>query len=217
MRSKLKQGRAIAAIAAAAILTAVLVLTVAADNGLRPGNGEIPASVVVATVNGVEITQGDVAELRAALQEAYGRSISPEDALEELIRQEVVYQEAKSLGYLPEKEYAEERLADELWTMWGITMDEFRDLVKQAGLSYDEQLEAFGRDLATRQYLAEVELPEVTEEEARDFYDEWIEELPPGQQPPSYESLEEEIVTRLGQDKLVEALVEKAHIEYLSP
>ena len=220
MRSKLRQGRAIAAIVAAAILTAVLVLTVVADNGVLPGNDEMPASGVVATVNGVEITQADVVELRALHETTYDRSIPPEAALEQLIMMEVVYQAAESGDYLPTAEETRERLEAQL-DMMGMTMDDFEEMLEERGLCYDEQVEDFRRELAMQDYLQHaVAVPEITEEKVREFYEDWKQTLPAEQDPPSFEDMEEQIIMHLQQEKqqeatfdLIDGLIEAAGIE----
>ncbi|MFO7774089.1 MAG: hypothetical protein R6V59_09225 [Dehalococcoidia bacterium] len=205
MSAKLKQGKVIAGIAAAAILVVVvLVLTV------------VPGNDVAATVNGEEIMQEDVAEMQE-LYAAQGMPISEEQALEQLIRQEVLYQAAAE--YLPTEEEAEEQLEAQV-AMMGMTMEEFHEALEAEGLCYDEQMEDFRRYLAIENYLDEaVEVPEVTEEEAREFYEEYKQQYPEEELPP-FEEAEPQIVMQLEQQKqqeamgpFIEELREKADIE----
>jgi len=214
--AKLKQGKVIAGIVAIAVVAVVLVLTIPlADNDV-PVNNDVPDNNVAATVNGEEIMQEDVAEMQE-LYEAQGMPISEEEVLEQLIMQEVLYQAATE--YLPTEEEAEEQLEAQV-AMMGMTMDEFHEALEAEGLSYDEQLEDFRRQLAIQGFLhEEVEVPEVTEEEAREFYDEYKQQHPDQELPP-FEEVKPQIVMQLEEQRqqeamgpFIEELVEKADIE----
>lgn len=203
MSSKLKQGKVIAGIVAIAVVAVVLALT-------------IPLDDVAATVNGEEIMQEDVAEMQK-LYEAQGMPISEEQALEQLIQQEVLYQAAAE--YLPAEEEAEEQLEAQV-AMMGMTMPEFREALEDQGLCYDEQLKDFRRQLAIHDFLhEEVEVPEVTEEEAKEFYEEYKQQHPEEELPP-FEEVEPQIVMQLEQQRqqeamgpFIEELIEGAEIE----
>lgn len=203
MSAKLKQRKVIAGIVAIAVVAVVLVLT-------------IPPDDVAATVNGEEIMQEDVAEMQE-LYAAQGMPISEEQALEQLIQQEVLYQAAAE--YLPTEEEAEEQLEAQV-AMMGMTMEEFHEALQNEGLSYDEQLKDFRRQLAIQDFLHEaVEAPEVTEEEAKEFYEEYKQQYPEEELPP-FEEVEPQIVMQLEQQKqqeamgpFIEELREKADIE----
>ncbi len=210
MSAKLKEKKVIAGIVAVAVLVVVLVLTIpVTDNGLPDNN-------VAATVNGEKIMQEDVAEMQQVYA-AQDIPISEEEVLEQLIMQEVVYQAATE--YLPTEEEAEEQLEAQV-AMMGWTMEEFRDMLEEEGLSYDEQLEDFRRQTAIQDYLQDaVTVPEVTEEEAREFYEEYKQQYPEEELPP-FEEVEPQIVMQLEQQKqqeaigpFIEELIEKADIE----
>ena len=208
-----KKGKFIAGaavIVAAAVLTAALVLaTIAA-----------PGSEVVARVNGEAITAGDVTKLRVKVYESYRMQISEEEALEQLIAETVLYQEAEQQGYAPTMDEAEQELEARVASS-GRTMEDFETDLAKSGFSYEEYLQDFQRQLAINSYLDDaVQVPEVTELEARVFYENYKQESPEAELPP-FEQLKSEIMALLEQQKqqeatslLIEELKEKADIEY---
>ena len=208
-----KKGKFIAGaavIVAAAVLTGALVLaTIAA-----------PGSEVVARVNGEAITAGDVTKLRVKVYESYQMQISEEEALEQLIAETVLYQEAEQQGYAPTMDEAEQELEARVASS-GRTMEDFEADLAKSGFSYEEYLQDFQRQLAINSYLDDaVQVPEVTELEARVFYENYKQESPEAELPP-FEQLKSEIMALLEQQKqqeatslLVEELKEKADIEY---
>ena len=211
-----KKGKFIAGaavIVAAAVLTAALVFaTIAA-----------PGSEVVARVNGEAITAGDVTKLRVKVYESYRMQISEEEALEQLIAETVLYQEAEQQGYAPTMDEAEQELEARVASS-GRTMEDFKADLAKSGFSYfsyEEYLQDFQRQLAIYSYLDDaVQVPEVTELEARVFYENYKQESPEAELPP-FEQLKSEIMALLEQQKqqeatslLIEELKEKADIEY---
>ena len=211
-----KKGKFIAGVAvivAAAVLTAALVFaTIAA-----------PGSEVVARVNGEAITAGDVTKLRVKVYESYRMQISEEEALEQLIEETVLYQEAEQQGYAPTMDEAEQELEARVASS-GRTMEDFKADLAKSGFSYfsyEEYLQDFQRQLAINSYLDDaVQVPEVTELEARVFYENYKQQSPEAELPP-FEQLKSEIMALLEQQKqqeatslLIEELKEKADIEY---
>jgi len=208
-----KKGKFIAGaavIVAAAVLTAALVFaTIAA-----------PGSEVVARVNGEAITAGDVTKLRVKVYEAYRMQMSEEEALEQLIAEAVLYQEAEQQGYVPTMDETEQELKARV-ALSGRTMEDFKADLAKSGFSYEEYLQDFQRQLAINSYLDDaVQVPEVTELEARVFYENYKQESPEAELPP-FEQLKSEIMALLEQQKqqeatslLIEELKEKADIEY---
>ena len=173
-----KKGKFIAGaavIVAAAVLTAALVFaTIAA-----------PGSEVVARVNGEAITAGDVTKLRVKAYESYQMQISEEEALEQLIAETVLYQEAEQQGYAPTMDEAEQELEARVASS-GRTMEDFKaDLAAKSGFSYEEYLQDFQGQLAINSYLDDaVQVPEVTELEARVFYEDYKQQSPEEELPP---------------------------------
>jgi len=208
-----KKGKFIAGaavIVAAAVLTAALVLaTIAA-----------PGSEVVARVNGEAITAGDVTKLRVKAFEFNRMQISEEEALEQLIAGTVLYQEAEQQGYAPTIDEAEQELEARVASS-GRTMEDFEADLAKSGFSYEEYLQDFQRQLAINSYLDDaVQVPEVTELEARIFYEDYKQQSPEAEHPP-FEQLKSQIIALLEQEKrqeatslLIEELKEKADIKY---
>ena len=208
-----KKGKFIAGaavIVAAAVLTAALVFaTIAA-----------PGSEVVARVNGEAITAGDVTKLRVKVYERYRMQISEEEALEQLIAETVLYQEAEQQGYAPTMDEAEQELEARVASA-GRTMEDFEADLAKSGFSYEEYLQDFQRQLAINSYLDDaVQVPEVTELEARVFYENYKQQSPEAEHPP-FEQLKSQIMALLEQQKrqeatslLIEELKEKADIKY---
>jgi len=208
-----KKGKFIAGaavIVAAAVLTAALVFATTAA----------PGSEVVARVNGEAITAGDVTKLRVKVYEASRMQISEEEALEQLIEGTVLYQEAEQQGYAPTMDEAEQEL-EALVASSGSTMEDFEAYLAKSGFPYEEYLQDFQRQLAISSYVDDaIQVPEVTELEARVFYEDYKQQYPEAELPP-FEQLESEIMALLEQDNrqearslLIEELKEKADIEY---
>jgi parvulin-like peptidyl-prolyl isomerase len=146
--------------------------------------------------------------------------ISEEEALEQLIAETVLYQEAEQQGYAPTMDEAEQELEARVASS-GRTMEDLEADLAKSGFSYEEYLQYFQRQLAINSYLDDaVQVPEVTELEARVFYENYKQESPEAELPP-FEQLKSEIMALLEQQKqqeatslLVEELKEKADIEY---
>jgi len=193
-------------IAAVAVLALVLVL---ATREAPDSNGQIPGNDVVATVNGEEITAAEVAAMWTRLYEAHGTWLAPEQALEQLITDRLLYWEAEREGFVPTIQEAEamltERLADD-----GIQAELFREMLAESGLSYQQFLEDLQVQMAITDFLdAVIEVPEVTDEEVREFYEyakEYYWQLHPGQEPPSFEEMQARAVAILWDDRRNEAI-----------
>ncbi len=169
--------------------------------------GTIETASPVATVNGEEVTQSEVSSMQQsfALQ---GQQISEEDAIEYAIDQKLLVQEAESQGFSPSTQEVEEQLEGQL-ALRGATIDDLKEQLALRGESYEEQLEGFRSQVAVQQYVEEtIEVPEVESSEAREFYEENKEQLSTGDQVPSYEETEGQIVSFLESQKQQEAISE---------
>jgi len=211
-----KQGKLIAGVAvivAVAVLTAALLLM-----AIAPPGSEV---VVVAKVNGEAITSGDVTKLRVKVYEFLREQMSEEEALEQLIAWAVLYREAEQQGYAPTMDEAEQELEARV-TSSGRTIEDLKaELANKSSFSYEEYLQDFQRQLAINSYLDDaVQVPEVTEEEAREWYKDYIQQHPEAGNM-TFEQRESEIMAFLKQEKrqeatslVIEELKEKADIEY---
>lgn len=214
-RKQWKITAGVAGIVAAAVLTTVLVLgSIAApsDNAVRD-NG------VVARVNDEEITAEAVAEMQITYSYTHDDALTFEQALELLIREKLLYQEATREGYLLTREEAEQELLVQLAPM-GMTGEDFAVQLARQGRSYDEYLVELQEQLTIARYLDDtVQIPEVTEEEAREFYEDYMQRFP--EEPRTFEEMKSQIIMLLEEQKqqeamflLIEELRARAEIEY---
>jgi len=200
----------IAIIAAVAVLTATLLLIAIAP----------PGSKVVAIVNGEAITTGEVTKLRAKAYESYRTQMSDEEALEQLIAEALLYQEAEQQGYALSMNEAEQELEARM-TSANKTMEDLTEELAKFGFSYEEYLQDLQRQLSINSYLNyTIQVPEVTKLEAMMFYEDYKQQHPGVDYPP-FEQLESRIIALLKQQKqqnainlLIDELKDKADIQY---
>lgn len=199
----------IAGIAAVAALTVMLVLAAIAARDAD----------VVARVNGEKITAEDVAELQARYL-GYDAQITPDQALEQLITERLLYQEARQKGHALNTKDAEFELHTQLAAM-NMTGEDLDVQLQFYGISYEEYLEGYRTELAIQNYLeAAVEVPEVSEEEVEELYD-YYRQIVPEEQLPPFDEIKAYLVMKLEQEKhqqavsdLIERLREQASIKY---
>jgi len=168
----------------------------------------IPRAEVAARVNGERITEQDVAELQARA----GMGISYDQALEHLITEKLLYQEASNKGHALSTSDAESELETQMAAM-NMTREDLDWQLQQHGISYQEYLEGYRTGLSIQNYLEAT--IEVTEEEARARYDE-LKELY-GDQLPPFETVKQQIIAELQQEampSLIDELRDRADIEY---
>jgi hypothetical protein len=167
----------------------------------------VPRAEVAARVNGEKILAEDVAEFQAR----HG-IVDADQALDHLITERLLLQEATKGGHLPTLEDVEFELNTQL-AMAGMTRE---DLEAQLGLhdmSYEDYLEGLRKSMAIRRYLEHT--IEITEEEARARYDEYAELH--GDSLPPFDQVKQQIVAELQQEalpSLIERLREEANIKY---
>ncbi|HMA83159.1 MAG TPA: SurA N-terminal domain-containing protein [Candidatus Thermoplasmatota archaeon] len=176
---------------------------------------------IAATVNGEEITTDEVTLF---VQQQQGQ-ISESYALERLIEQKILTQQARLEGYTPTDQEAEDYLKD-LLTQRNQTLDEYKQYLEQQELSYEERLQSYKDQLALQNYLddaikaekydlsdeeAEQDLEELLTEQNRTL-DEYKEYL--GQEGYSYEEQLQNYKVGLQRQALIEDLREDAVVEY---
>lgn len=129
---------------------------------------------VAATVGGEDIYVEQLERRHALFQVTANPMITQQQVLEFLIEEEVLRQEAESLGI----DVSEEELSQaeqQLLTGSGMTREELSLQLSQQGASYDDLLAYYSAGIRSTE-LAEQEIfsdvPEPTTEEARAFYDE---------------------------------------------
>lgn len=162
---------------------------------------------VVAAVNGEEITDSDVRMIRQSFA-IQGQDVSEQDAIEYTIDRKVLVQEAREQGLFPSKEEVEEILEFQV-SQQGGTMDDLKEQIRSQGQSYEEAVDGYRSQVAIQQYIeATIDTPQVSPSEAREFYDQNKEQLAVGANTPSYEEVQDEIVSFLEIQKQQEAVSE---------
>ncbi len=208
MMLKNRRAGIIVGIAAAAVLTAVLLLVTI---GAPEDNGE-PEVKVMALVNGAAITEEDVYRKQIEYYWVHRRNLSEEDALHLLIVRKAVYQEGVKQGYEITPLIAERRLLRE----WGLTADQLRAEADMAGVSYEEFLEQERVRMVIEDFTdALFGAIRVSEEEARQFYEELKEE---GEELEPFEEMKEELIIFLRYEQWLEQIddiANQAEVEYL--
>jgi len=192
----------VAGVVAFAVIAVVLIL----------GTVGAPDADLLAVVNSEKITSEDVAKLQARY-EACRTSIDPDQALEQLVIERLLYGEARREPYLPTTDELEQELQAQLQAD-GFTLAEFQVELELYGISYDEYLETFRRELAIRNYVdAEIQ---VTEQQARERYEEY--QQTPDLLLPPFQEVKEQITLELKQEAmvaLIQQLLEKSDIQYI--
>lgn len=173
--------------AAVAVLAVVLVVA----------NAGAPNGDVVAMVNGQRIAVQDVEDMQIRYRILYGKDIGFLQALNRLISDELIYQ-ASMPDYLVDSEQAEKELQAQL-ERDGLTLEELKVELALNGIVYGEYLETFRRELAIERYLDDAVT--VTEEEARERYDEYAES--PGMALRPFEEVKYQIIIDITQEKIV--------------
>lgn len=193
--SKLRSRKFIA-IAAGAVAIAVLAVALVLSNAGGP-EGE-----VVATVNGRAITADDVETVRARHRIFYGEEIDDTRALERLIIEELVYQEALP-DYSVDSDQAEQELEAQL-ERDELTLEWLKSELETGGIVYEDFLETFGRELAIGNYLDDAVA--VTEEEARERYDQYADN--PELEMPPFEDVKLQIIIEMEEENLINLISE---------
>ncbi|TEU10563.1 MAG: hypothetical protein E3J25_08845 [Anaerolineales bacterium] len=224
MRPGRRHGKRIGVIAGIVAVAVVAVVLIISATG-APDNDTEPVDRIVAILDGEEITEKDVADARVVIFWAYDRYVGHNETLEHLIAEKLLYREAEREDYVP--------TTDDTWVeltisvgMRGLTMEEFEERLEWDGLSLEGYIEHFRRMLAINIFLEDtVEVPDVTEEDIREFYQGYVEdhrERYPDEEPPTLEEMEPHIVAVLEAGKrqeaashLIEQLREKADIQYM--
>lgn len=178
-------------------------------------------NTIVAKVNGEEINLAQVRTIQQNYQ-MQGFQISEDDALEQVIDEVIIYQEVDKSGYIITNEDAESMIELQL-AQFGSSLSEYKDQLALEGLSYENQLEEVKFGMAVQRYLDEIFESynfEVTEEDARDFYELYKSQT--NEEIPSFEELEQQIIFQLQQEQqeevinnLIQELRLDVEIEYI--
>ena len=111
--------------------------------------GDNTSNRVVVVVNGDNITSGEVTNYSSENQVSYS------DALDQLIDQKILYQQAKEEGYNVTRDDAETTLIG-LLSEQNQTLETYEQYLQSQGISYEEHLQNYQRQLAIQRYQNEV-------------------------------------------------------------
>ncbi len=170
---------------------------------------------VVATVNGEEVTAGDVSQLTAGRQ-----GMSEDQALEQVIDRTLLYLEAVDAGYELSDAEVEQEIQSRLQQR-NLTLDQYKQRLQQTGQSYDAWKQQAKRQLAVQNYVQDQvgEPATVSDQEARELYDNLSEQS--SQQLPPFEQVKDRLKQRIQQQnqqqavqQLIERLRQSANISY---
>lgn len=189
--------------AGAVAFVAFVVLAFVIGSNLA-GNGGTSGSddAVVGTVDGIEIYQSQVEEI-ANLRSSQGAQSSNADIFQELVLREVLIADTKARGIYPTIEETEAEV-EVILAQQGQTLDTFRSSLASQDVDYSSFIEEQRAGLGFERLIEELETIEVTEEEARAFYEENSDRLAENA---SYEELEESIIDFIRQERSNEILV----------
>lgn len=146
------------------------------------GCGGLPKSAV-AEVNGKVITQEDLDQAIEQARQSYGETSVPAEGTQEykdfekqivkrLVDEQIVWFEAENMGITVTAEEVESEL--EKAEMQAGGEEQLQDILDQSNITLDRFKESLRDNLMFQKLFPEVtkDAPEVTDEQARDFYDE---------------------------------------------
>lgn len=154
---------------------------------------------VVARVNGEEIQ----AEQILAVQETFalqGIPLDDEQAIEQVVNQVLLSQAASNAGVTLTTQETQAQM-EEILAQQGASVSDWGAEIEAQGLNYEEELETIRQDFIVREYLESVtsQVPtDVSQEEARAFYDEYAAQSP--EEMPPFAEVEEQIIDLLAQE-----------------
>ncbi len=165
----------------------------------------VPRAEVAARVNGEKILAEDVEQMQEEYQQ-HGMAITFDQALEQLITKTLLLQAAEQEGHLITMDEADQQTQDQL-AATNRTIEDFLAQLDLYGISYDEYLEDYRESVSIDNYLtATVQVEEPTEEEAREFYDDYAQRHP-DEELPSFEDAKPGIIQILERERRQEAQV----------
>lgn len=191
--SRLRNRKFIAIVAGTVAVAVLAVVLVLANTG-------VPGDEVVATVNGNPITVSEVEHRQARHSMFFGETLEFARALEQLINEELAYQQAVP-DYQVDRDEAERDLEADL-ERDGFTLEWLKAQLEEGGIVYDDYLETFRRDMVINMYLEDAIA--VTEEQAMARYEQLAEEyaMIPDMELPPYEEVRDFVIAELEEQNL---------------
>lgn len=161
------------------ILIVALVIFTFVNKGSEPNQEEInPNSGIAAIVNGEVITVTELNTAFDSLPPQYKAVTTKESLLNQLVQAKIFYQEAKKQGLLASQEEAEQMLQIAKLSS-GLSDEQFAERLSAQGLTEQELVDQYSRQLAIQRFLNENLLSkiEVTEEEIETYYEDNLEQF----------------------------------------
>ncbi|MFH1801942.1 MAG: SurA N-terminal domain-containing protein [archaeon] len=127
---------------------------------------------IIASVNSQSITMVDIKRAQKAVALTRQTDITVEQALERVIGEKLMLEEADKLGITLTPEEAEAHLSQQL-APTGKTLDDVKKALISSGEDYDTEMEVYREQVSIDMLLEEkTPLPEITDEEAQAYYEE---------------------------------------------
>ena len=126
------------------IFSIMLLFAGCTDQQSQDGNSNVvddTSNPVVVSVNGENITSNEVTNYSSENQMSYS------DALDQLIEQKILYQQAKKQGYNVTRDEAEATLLGLLLEQ-NQTLDTYKQYLQSQGISYEKHLRDYQKQLA---------------------------------------------------------------------
>lgn len=177
---------------------------------------------IIAEVNGNSITLGDVHRAKEVLELTSEKIITNERALEQLINDKIILQKANEQGIEVTFEEAEQNLIEQLEGT-GRTLEDIKENLEGQGRNYKEEIEYARKQMTIRKFIEQtLEFPEITDEEAKIYYEQNKGKMFTGEVVP-YENIAEQLKQAMAQQiqqqkvsEYVTELRENADIVYLN-
>ncbi|MBU0466282.1 MAG: hypothetical protein KJ718_04425 [Nanoarchaeota archaeon] len=173
-------------------------------------------------VNDEYFLQGDVQQVKAMLEAQTKKQVGEDAALERAVSDVLVLQEAQRRGISVTDEEAEQHL-EQVIAKQGLTLEKVKGDITSKGESYEKSLENYKDLVIIERVIKDVTSDiEVSDEEARAYYDAKKDVLFTGAVVMPYENIAGQLKLALAQQKqqqefsdFVNSLKESADIEYL--
>lgn len=177
---------------------------------------------VLLTVDGEEVTNAQVLFAMQSAQQQ-GQTLSEAQALEQVIIEISLIQEATKGGFMPSLEEVEVLISEQL-SAQGTSLEDYKIQMQGMGISYEDEIQVYiqqtGIQLFLENEIAQFDIS-VSKEEVEEFYNEYKLEIGEGVE--SLEILEAEIENylllqkqRSYVDQIIFKLLETKNIEYLN-
>lgn len=187
----------------AVLVIIVLALIITKSSEIFPGK-----TGIVAEVNGQKITPDELDNEYERMVSVEYRDVVTKDIFlnQSMIPEVLLLQEAKKQNIKVSRSETEQFISDFL-AQSDMTKEEFEEQIKAQGMDYDGFVDFYSERLTVVKLLNRtVGVPEVTDEELRQFYDDNMASFSAGNQTFDYEDIKDQIKTLLVNQKQQEEI-----------